>query len=130
MLLTVLGLRAERSTDPNEIATLVRQAVFTGEKLFAPAGGVVFAAGDRDDDQHRLGLGQVLGRRGPSRLRDHVRHRHRRAPPLARKIDALIAEQGPAAPETQAAIQRILLVARVDVTVLLLVVADMVTKLS
>jgi hypothetical protein len=30
--------------------------------------------------------------------------------------------------ETQAAIRRILLVARVDVTVLLLVVADMVTK--
>jgi hypothetical protein len=48
--------------------------------------------------------------------------------PLAKKIDALVAEKGADAPETQAAIQRILLVARVDVTVLLLVVADMVTK--
>ncbi len=48
--------------------------------------------------------------------------------PLARKVDALSTEHGPESPEAQAAIQRILLVARVDVTVLLLVVADMVTK--
>jgi len=48
--------------------------------------------------------------------------------PLAKKIDVLIAEKGPEAPETRAAIQRILLVARVDVAVLLVVVADMVTK--
>ncbi len=45
ILLTVLGLRAERSTDPNEIATLARQAVFAGEKLFAPAGMLVLLAG-------------------------------------------------------------------------------------
>ena len=48
--------------------------------------------------------------------------------PLAKRIDALMADKGPTAPETQAAIQRILLVARFDVAVLLLVVADMVTK--
>ena len=44
------------------------------------------------------------------------------------KIDLLLKEKGPAAPETQAAIQRILLVARFDIAILLLVVADMVTK--
>ena len=48
--------------------------------------------------------------------------------PLAKKIDLLLKEKGPAAPETQAAIQRILLVARFDIAILLLVVADMVTK--
>jgi hypothetical protein len=48
--------------------------------------------------------------------------------PLAKKIDVLLDEQGPAAPATQTAIRRILLVARVDVALLLLVVADMVTK--
>jgi hypothetical protein len=41
---------------------------------------------------------------------------------------ALLEEKGPTAPETQAAIQRILLIARVDVAVLLLVVADMLMK--
>ena len=48
--------------------------------------------------------------------------------PLAKKVDVLITEQGAEAAETQAAIQKILLVARVDVAVLLLVVIDMVAK--
>jgi hypothetical protein len=48
--------------------------------------------------------------------------------PLAKKIDALIESKGVEAPETQAAIKRILMVARVDVAVLVLVVADMTTK--
>src|SRR6478609_4342567 len=45
LLLTVLGLRAERSTDPMEMATLARQAAFAGERLFAPAGAVVLLMG-------------------------------------------------------------------------------------
>jgi hypothetical protein len=48
--------------------------------------------------------------------------------PLAKKIAGLIESPGSEAPETQAAIKRILLIARVDIAVLLLVVADMVTK--
>jgi hypothetical protein len=48
--------------------------------------------------------------------------------PVAKKVAELAESQGPEAPETQAAIRRILLVARVDIAVLLLVVADMVTK--
>ena len=48
--------------------------------------------------------------------------------PLAKRIGQLIETKGPEAPETQAAIQRILLLARVDMGVLLLVVADMVLK--
>ena len=40
----------------------------------------------------------------------------------------LVAEKGPEAPETQAAISQILLIARVDVAVLLLVIIDMVAK--
>jgi hypothetical protein len=40
----------------------------------------------------------------------------------------VIETEGAEAPETQAAIQRILLIARVDIAVLLLVVADMVLK--
>ena len=48
--------------------------------------------------------------------------------PLAKKVGELIETKGAEAPETQAAIRRILLVARVDVAVLLLVVADMTAK--
>ena len=46
MLLTVLATRGRaRATTPSELATIARQATFVGEKLFAPAGGVVFAMG-------------------------------------------------------------------------------------
>jgi hypothetical protein len=48
--------------------------------------------------------------------------------PMAKKIAALSDSKGPTAPETLAAISRILLIARFDVAVLLLVVADMITK--
>ena len=48
--------------------------------------------------------------------------------PRARKLDTLLAEQGPEAAETQAAISQILLIARFDIAVLALVVVDMVTK--
>ena len=62
-------------------------------------------------------------------LQRHGNDKHARGgSPLAKKIDLLLKEKGPAAPETQAAIQRILLVARFDIAILLLVVADMVTK--
>src|SRR5438105_2530071 len=37
VLLTALAIRAERSDDPEELATIARQATFVGEKLFAPA---------------------------------------------------------------------------------------------
>src|ERR1051325_5500312 len=45
LLLTVLGLRAERSNDPGEMAMLARQAAFAGERFFAPAGLLVLLMG-------------------------------------------------------------------------------------
>src|SRR5919202_1343162 len=38
LLLTILGLVAERKNDPAEIASIARQAAFAGERIFAPAG--------------------------------------------------------------------------------------------
>jgi len=48
--------------------------------------------------------------------------------PQAKRITELAESKGPTAPETLAAIRRIMLVARFDIAVLLVVVADMVTK--
>src|SRR4051794_9045599 len=45
LLLVGLAIRAERSDDPEDLATIARQAAFVGEKLFAPAGGIVLAMG-------------------------------------------------------------------------------------
>jgi hypothetical protein len=48
--------------------------------------------------------------------------------PQAKLIGKLTASHGPDAAETQAAIQKILLIARIDIGVLLIVVADMILK--
>jgi uncharacterized membrane protein len=128
LLLTVLGLRAERSTDPMEMATLARQAAFAGERFFAPAGLVVLLMGIAMMINTNWGWGKfwiVVGLIGyAATFVTGIAF----LSPLAKKIDQLLTEKGPTAPETQAAIQRILLIARVDIGVLLLVVADMVTK--
>jgi uncharacterized membrane protein len=128
LLLTVLGLRAERSSDPNEIATLARQAAFAGEKLFAPAGLIVLAMGIAMMINTNWGWGKFWVVAGLVGYGLTFVTGIGVLSPLAKKIDKLLREKGPAAPETQDAIQRILLVARFDVSVLLLVIADMVTK--
>jgi uncharacterized membrane protein len=131
LLLTVLGLRAERSDDPAELATLARQAAFAGEKLFAPAGLLVLLMGIAMMINGAGGLLQwgkfwvIAGLVGYALT--FVTGITVLAP-LAKKVDALLTAEGPAAPATQEAITRILLVARFDIAVLLLVVADMVTK--
>src|SRR5215469_18301289 len=45
LTLTALALWAETKQDPEEMATLARQAAFVGERLFAPAGLIVLAMG-------------------------------------------------------------------------------------
>jgi hypothetical protein len=48
--------------------------------------------------------------------------------PMAKRIDESAERNGPTHPETLALIDRIMLIARVDIAVLMLVVLDMVTK--
>jgi uncharacterized membrane protein len=49
-------------------------------------------------------------------------------PRQARKVDAAVAGGGPAAPEAQATVGRILLVNSIEITILLLVIVDMAVK--
>jgi uncharacterized membrane protein len=132
LLLTILAVLAARREDPDELAMIARQAAFAGEKLFAPAGLVVLA----------MGIAMLINGGGGG-----VIHWGKFwvlaglvgygltfvtgvgvLAPMAKKIAALIDEKGAAAAETQAAIGKLLLIARFDVALLLLVVADMVTK--
>ncbi len=128
LLLTTLALRAERATDPNEIVSVARQAAFAGEKIFAPAGLVVLVMGIAMMANTNWGWGHfwivagLLGYASTFAVGVGV------LSPLSKKIAASAEQNGPTHPETLALIDRILLVARFDVSVLLLVVVDMVTK--
>jgi uncharacterized membrane protein len=128
LLLTVLGLRAERSTDPREIVTLAQQAAFTGEKIFAPAGLVVLLMGIGMVVHNNLGWGHFWIIAGLIGYATTFVTGVGVLSPLAKKIEHSAAANGAEHPATIALIERILLIARVDVAVLLLVVADMTLK--
>ena len=128
LLLTVLGLRAERSTDPREIVTLAQQAAFTGEKIFAPGGLVVLLMGIGMVVHNHLGWGHFWIVAGLIGYAATFVTGVAVLSPLAKKIEHSAAANGAEHPETIALIRRILLIARFDIAVLLLVVADMVLK--
>jgi uncharacterized membrane protein len=128
VLLTILGLVAERSGDPAEIVTIARQAAFVGQRVFAPAGMIVFVMGIAMLINTDLGWGEfwvVVGLIGYA-----VTFITGIAvlSPLAKQIGASVAEHGPTHPASIALINKTLLIARIDVAVLLIVVLDMVTK--
>ena len=128
VLLTILALVAERSGDPGDMVTIARQAAFVGERVFAPAGMIVFVMGVAMLINTDLGWGRfwvVVGLIGYA-----VTFITGIAvlAPLAKQINASITEHGPTHPASIALINKILLIARIDVAVLLIVVLDMVTK--
>ncbi len=128
VLLVILALLAERTNDPGQLVTVARQAAFAGERIFAPAGLIVFLMGIAMMINTNFGWGKfwvVLGLVGYAAT--FVTGIAVLAP-LARKINAVSDERGPTDPEAIALINRILLIARVDIAVLLIVVLDMVTK--
>jgi uncharacterized membrane protein len=128
MFLTLFGLMAERSRDAAQIAQITKMAAFAGEKVFGPAAIVVLAMGISMVLNAHLGFGHfwlifgLLGFASTFVIGIGV------LGPRAKKLEALIAEKGPEAPESQAAISTILLIARVDMAILALVIVDMVTK--
>jgi uncharacterized membrane protein len=127
-LLILLALFAERRRDPIELATIARQAAFVGERIFAPAGLIVFLMGIAMMIDGDLDWGQFWVIAGLVGYASTFITGLTVLSPNAKRVAALLAEKGPAAPETQAAIARILLIARIDIAVLLLVVVDMVAK--
>jgi uncharacterized membrane protein len=129
-LLTILGMVAERKNDATELATVARQAATVGEKLFAPAGLVVVAMGISMMVNTDWGWGRFWVVAGLVGYAITFVTGVGVLAPLAKKVTALVEEKGPTDPETTAQIKKILLIARVDVAMLLLVVIDMVTKPS
>lgn len=128
LLLTVLGLRAERSTDPYELATIARQAAFAGERIFAPGGLLVLAMGIAMVINHHIGFGTTWVDIGLVGYALTFTTGIAVLSPQAKRVAALVEEKGAEHAETQEAIRKILIIARVDIGVLLLVIADMLMK--
>ena len=127
-LLTLLGIIAEQKNDPIEIATVARQAAMVGEKLFAPAGLIVFLMGVAMMLNTNWGWGKFWIVAGLIGYVITFLTGILVLAPLAKKTAASAETQGPTHPETMALVKRIMLIVRFDIAMLLLVVADMVTK--
>jgi uncharacterized membrane protein len=127
-LITILALLAERKNDPAELATVARQAALVGERVFAPAGLVVVAMGIAMMANTNWGWGKFWVTAGLLGYAITFITGIGVLSPGAKKIVALTEEKGATHPDTQAAIKRILLIARVDVAMLFLIVVDMVVK--
>ena len=128
LLLTALALMAQRKSNPEELAAVARQAAFVGERLFAPAGLVVLLSGIAMMINIDWGWGSTWIIIGLVGFAASFVTGVAVLAPRVRTLNELLAAQGPGAAETQAAIGMLLLIARVDVAVLVIVVADMVTK--
>jgi len=122
------GIRAQRTSDTKAIATIAQQAAFLGEKIFAPAGLVVFLMGIAMMINTNWGWGHfwvilgLLGYAATFVVGVAV------LSPLAKKIHHSAEVNGPEHPETTALIERVMLIGRIDVGILLIVILDMVTK--
>ena len=129
LLLTALALRAERSKDPEDLANIARQATFVGEKLFAPASGIVLLMGIvMVINSPEIGFGDTWVIIGLIGFAISFVTGIAVLAPRARRLVELFDTVGSTAPQTQAAIREILLISRVDVAVLVIVVFDMLMK--
>jgi uncharacterized membrane protein len=122
------AIRAQRASDPDGIVTVAKQAAFMGEKVFAPVGLVTFLMGIAMMINTSWGWGHFWIVAGLIGYASTFIVGIAILSPLAKKIDESAEKNGPTHPETMALIERIMLIARFDVAVLMLVVLDMVTK--
>jgi uncharacterized membrane protein len=122
------AIRAQNARDADGIVTVAQQAAFMGEKVFAPVGLVTFLLGIAMMVNTSWGWGHfwivagLVGYAATFVVGVAV------LSPLAKKVTASAAQNGPTHPETLALIDRVMLIARFDVAILVLVVVDMVTK--
>ena len=127
-LLTILGVIAERQRDPVQLAAIAKQAAMVGEKLFSPAAGIVLAAGIAMMINTNWGWGHFWITAGLVGFASTFITGIAVLAPRSKRVDELIRTVGVEAAETQAAIRQLLLIARFDIAVLLLVIIDMVVK--
>ena len=128
LLLTILGLMAERRSDGEELVTIARQASFVGERIFAPSGIIVVAMGVAMIENGGLGYNHFWVIFGLLGFLSTFLTGVGVLAPMSKKVSAIVQAHGPNAPESKAAVSKILLIARADVALLLLVVVDMITR--
>lgn len=128
LFVTLMGMAAERASDPGRLLAIARQADWASMRLFVPASFVVLGFGvamtingDIDWGQFWLAFGLVAWAISTAIGIGFLM-------PKVKQLNALIDEHGERDPTVQAAVRPILLAARLDMALLFLIVVDMTVK--
>lgn len=128
--LTFMAMATERAEDPGRLIEVARQAEWGAMRIFVPASFVVLAMGiamtingDLDWGQFWLVFGLVAWAISTAIGVGFLT-------PRIKALNALIEERGEKDAAVQAAVKPILLAARLDIALLLLIVIDMTVKPS
>ena len=128
--LTFMAMATERSDDPGRLIEVARQAEWGATRIFVPASFIVLGMGiamtingDLDWGQFWLVFGLVAWAISTAIGVGFLT-------PRIKTLNALVAEHGERDPAVQAVVRPILLAARLDIALLLLIVIDMTVKPS
>jgi uncharacterized membrane protein len=123
----VLGRWTQKRGD-DEIVAFNRDAVRLGNILYAPLAIVLIIAGVLLVEEVGYSYGDMWISLGFLGWLFSLVVGLGFYPAQARRVEAAVTADGPAAPDAQSAIRRILLVNSIEITILLLVVIDMAVK--
>jgi uncharacterized membrane protein len=126
--LVILALLTERENDPRALAALGHKVEFIATRVFIPSSLIVLLFGILMMIKGDLDWGQFWVVAGLIGFAATFLTGIGYLSPQTKKFNALAEEKGVEAPETQAALQKLLLAARLDIALLLLIVADMAAK--
>lgn len=128
LIIQVLAAKIRGESDGMRLAALSRDAGFLGERVFAPASGILLLAGILMVIDGNWGFGEtfvVIGLVGwAATLVTGLFF----LTPESKRVASLMEERGPDDPSAQAGIKRLLAISRIDAVVLILVVFNMAVK--
>jgi uncharacterized membrane protein len=126
--LTFMAMATERAEDPGRLIEVARQAEWGAVRIFVPASFVVLAMGIAMTVNGDLHWGQFWLAFGLVAWAISTAIGVGFLTPRIKQLNALIEEQGERGAAVQAAVRPILLAARLDIALLLLIVIDMTVK--
>jgi uncharacterized membrane protein len=126
--LAILAVRAQKSQQTDAMARFSADASFVGEKILGPISGVLLLMGIFLVLKGPWGFGDTWILVGIAGWAISAAVGIFYLGPRAKQLDVLLREKGASDPESVEKIRQILLISRLDILVLVVVVADMVFK--
>jgi uncharacterized membrane protein len=127
LAIQILAAKIQKESDGLRLASLSRDAGFLGERVFAPASGILLIAGIlMVIDAWEFGdTFIIIGLIGwAATLVTGLFF----LTPESKRVAGLMEQRGPSDPEALAGVKRLLAIARIDAIVLILVIFNMVVK--